>query len=232
VISVAVIDAQGTEAVLVRPDAGVKTINDLEGKKIMTTAGAGVNTFFPVVVKNAGLDESKIELVNVAEGALVSSYLQNLAPAILGGMDDKPAEIVANGGEEPVIFPYVDYGVYQPGYSIVARKQMVQDNPDLVGRFVRATLKATQAAKDDPDAAIAALISWSASVEDQKAQARRVLDVTLSVLQSPNGKDQPLGAHVAEDWQSALDLLKQYKELKTDMAASDFYTNQFVPGAK
>jgi NitT/TauT family transport system substrate-binding protein len=49
----------------------------------MTTAGAGVNTFFPVVVENAGLDMGKIELVNVAEGALVSSYLQNLAPAIL-----------------------------------------------------------------------------------------------------------------------------------------------------
>ncbi len=231
VISVAVIDAQGTEAILVRPDAGVKDIKDLEGKKIMTTAGAGVNTFFPVVAKNAGLDMSKIELVNVAEGALVSSYLQNLAPAILGGIDDKPAEIVANGGQEPVIFPYSDYGVYQPGYSIVARKDMVAENPDLVGRFVRATLKATQAAKDDPDAAIQSLINWSASVEDQKDQARRVLDVTLSVLESPNGKGKPLGMHIEKDWQSALELLKQYKDLQTDMAASDFYTNQFVPGA-
>jgi NitT/TauT family transport system substrate-binding protein len=229
VISVAVIDAQGTEAILVRPDAGVKDIKDLEGKKIMTTAGAGVNTFFPVVAKNAGLDMSKIELVNVAEGALVSSYLQNLAPAILGGIDDKPAEIVANGGQEPVIFLYSDYGVYQPGYSIVARKDMVAENPDLVGRFVRATLKATQAAKDDPDAAIQALINWSASVEDQKDQARRVLDVTLSVLESPNGKGKPLGWHVEQDWRSALDLLKQYKDLQTDMAASDFYTNMFVP---
>ena len=130
-----------------------------------------------------------------------------------------------------MIFPYSDYGVYQPGYSIVASKEMVADNPDLVARFVRATLKATQAAKDDPDAAIAALINWSGSVEDQKDQARRVLDVTLSVLSSPNGKGQPLGAHIEQDWQSALELLKQYKELETDMAASDFYTNQFVPGA-
>lgn len=229
VISVAVIDAEGTEAILVRPDAGVKDIKDLEGKKIMTTAGAGVNTFFPVVVENAGLDMDKIELVNVAEGALVTSYLQNLAPAILGGIDDKPAEIVANGGEPPVIFPYSDYGVYQPGYSIVASKDMVADNPDLVGRFVRATIKAAQAAKDDPDAAIAALINWSGSVEDQKEQARQVLDVTLSVLESPNANGAPLGSHVEQDWQSALDLLKQYKELETDMAAADFYTNEFIP---
>ena len=31
--SIGVIDAMGTEAVLVRPDAGVKTIQDLKGKK-------------------------------------------------------------------------------------------------------------------------------------------------------------------------------------------------------
>ena len=49
---------------------------------------------------------------------------------------------------------------------------MVAQNPDLVGRFVRATLKATQAAKDKPNAAIQALINWSGSVEDQKEQTR------------------------------------------------------------
>lgn len=229
VVSVAVIDAQGTEAILVRPDAGVKDIKDLEGKQIMTTAGAGVNTFFPVVAENAGLDMSQIDLVNVAEGALVSSYLQNLAPAILGGIDDKPAEIVANGGEEPVIFAYSDYGVHQPGYSIVAHQDMVEENPDLVGRMVRATVKSVAAARDDPEAAIQALINWSGSVEDQKDQAARVLGVTLSVLESPNADGGPLGAHVEQDWESALNLLKEYKELETDMAATDFYTNEFVP---
>ena len=50
-------------------------------------------------------------IVNVAEGALVTSYLPSLASAILGGIDDKPAEIVANGGEEPVTFAYGEYGV-------------------------------------------------------------------------------------------------------------------------
>jgi NitT/TauT family transport system substrate-binding protein len=33
-ISVAVIDAMGSEAILVRPDSGVKTIADLKGKKL------------------------------------------------------------------------------------------------------------------------------------------------------------------------------------------------------
>ena len=53
-VSVAVIDAMGTEAVLVRPDAGVKTLKDLKGKAVLTTANAGVNTFFPLVLKKCG----------------------------------------------------------------------------------------------------------------------------------------------------------------------------------
>jgi len=221
-----------TTEYIVYPAHGVGQIIAIEEQEV---AGAKLELFVINFVKDKmtlrvpTAKAASVGMRKLAEGALVTSYLQNLAPAILGGIDDKPAEIVANGGEQPVIFPYSDYGVYQPGYSIVAHKDMVAENPDLVGRFVRATLKATQAAKDDPEAAIQALINWSGSVEDQKEQARQVLDVTLSVLQSPNADGAPLGSHVEQDWQSALDLLKQYKELQTDMAASDFYTNQFIP---
>ena len=229
VIAVASIDAMGTDACMCRPDSGITKIKDLEGKKVMTTAGAGVNTFFPVALQNARVDINKIELVYVAENALVSSYLQGLAPCILAGIDDKPAEIEAQGGATPVIFNYADYGVAQPGYAIVAHKDTVKNNPDLVRRFVRATLKAVDAAKQDPDAAINSLINWSANVEDQRQQARKVLDVTLSILISPNNTQKKLGLNVPKDWESALKLLKQYRDLKTDLPATAFYTNDFIP---
>lgn len=231
IISVATIDGTGTEAVLVRPDSGIKTFKDLEGKKVLTTAGAGVNTFFPIAAQNAGVDVSKVELVNVAEGALVSSYLQNMAPAMLGGIDDKPAEIKANGGEQPVIFNYADYGVYQPGYCIATHKDLVKENPDLVKRFVQSTIEAVKASAADPEAAIQSLINWKASTEDEKerVQAREVLGVTLSILTSANNKEKKIGLNVEADWASALELLKKYSELKTDMTADQFYTNEFLP---
>jgi NitT/TauT family transport system substrate-binding protein len=231
IVAVATIDATGTDAVLVNPDSGIKSFKDLEGKKVLTTAGAGVNTMFPVAAANAGADVSKIELTNVAESALVSSYLQGLAPAYLGGIDNGPAEIEANGGKAPFILNYADFGVYQPGYAIVAHRDMVKENPDLVKRFVKGTLLATKEALANPDEAIQSLINWQASVEDekQKKQARQVLDVTLSILYSPNNKDKRLGFNVPGDWAAALDMLTKYTELKTDMKAEDFYTNDFVP---
>ncbi len=229
VLAVATIDAQGTDAVLVDPDSGIRTFKDLEGKSVLTTAGAGVNTLFPVVARNAGADPEKIKLTFVAESALVPSYLQKLAPAMLGGIDDKPAEIKSAGGKPPIILNYADYGVSQPGYAIVAHRDTAEKSPDLVRRFVRATLRAVAAAKADPDAAIDALVNWQASVADQRAQARDVLDVTLSILRSKNATDDRLGVNVAADWESALEILKTYKELRTDRPATAFYTNDFIP---
>lgn len=233
-VSVGVIDAMGTEAIIVRPDSGVKTIADLKGKALLTTANAGVNTFIPLVLKNAGLAESDVSLTNVPDGALVSSYLQGAGGAvgILGGLDDKPAEIKANGGEPPVTFPYSDYGVNQVGYCIVTTKDTVAKNPDLVKRFMAATVKSYKAAEADPDSAVAAMadIVGGTMAEDAgKAQAREVLGVTLGILYSAGNKDKRLGYNVPEDWDSMLALMKQYNDLKTDEPASAFYTNDFVP---
>jgi NitT/TauT family transport system substrate-binding protein len=233
-VSVGVIDAEGTEAILVRPDAGVKAIGDLKGKTLLTTANAGVNTFIPLVLKNAGLAETDISLTNVPDGALVSSYLQSAGGAvgILGGLDDKPAEIKANGGEQPVAFPYSDYGVKQVGYCIVTTKDLVANNPDLVKRFMAATVKSYAEAEKDPDAAVAAMadIVGGTMAEDAgKAQAREVLDVTLGILYSDANKEKRLGYNVPEDWDSMLALMKEYNDLQTDQPASAFYTNDFVP---
>ncbi|HEY4163465.1 MAG TPA: ABC transporter substrate-binding protein, partial [Dongiaceae bacterium] len=175
-ISVAVIDAMGTDAILVRPETGVKTIADLKGKSLLTTANAGVNTFFPLALKNAGLSASDVKITNVPEGALVSSYLQGAGDSvgILGGIDDKPAEIEANGGKPPVAFPYSDYGVNQVGYCISATKDTVKNHPDLVKRFVAATIKSYKETEANPQAAIdsmADIVGGTMADDAGKAQA-------------------------------------------------------------
>jgi NitT/TauT family transport system substrate-binding protein len=212
----------------------VKSIEDLKGKKLLTTANAGVNTFFPLVLKNAGVSESDINLTVVPDGALVSAYLQGTGDAvgILGGLDDKPAEIQANGGDEPVAFPYSDYGVNQVGYCISTHEDTVKNNPELVKRFVAATVKAYKEAEADPDAAVnsmADIVGGSMASDEGKAQSRAVLDVTLGILYSSANDDQVLGMNVPADWEDMLALMKTYNELETEKTAADFYTNDFLP---
>lgn len=233
-VSVGVIDAMGTEAIIVRPDTGVKSIEDLKGKKLLTTANAGVNTFFPLVLKNAGVTESDINLTVVPDGALVSAYLQGTGDAvgILGGLDDKPAEIKANGGDQPVAFPYSDFGVNQVGYCLSTHEDTVKNNPDLVKRFVVATVRSYKEAEADPDAAInsmADIVGGSMAGDEGKAQSRAVLDVTLGILYSSANSDKVLGQHVPSDWEDMLALMKTYNDLETEKTAADFYTNDFLP---
>lgn len=232
-ISIAVIDAMGTEAVLVRPDAGVKDIKDLKGKTLLTTANAGVNTFFPIVLANAGLSEADIKLTNVPDGALVSSYLQKAGDAVgmLGGLDDKPAEIKANGGEPPVSFPYSSFGVNQVGYCIVAHKDTVKNNPDLVKRFVKATLKAYKETEANPEAAVASMgdiVGGTMNEEAGKTQALEVLKVTLGILYSAANKDKVLGMNMESDWADMVALMKKYNDLAADADPKSFYTNEFI----
>lgn len=233
-VSVGVIDAMGTEAIIVRPDTGVKSIEDLKGKKLLTTANAGVNTFFPLVLKNAGLKESDVNLTVVPDGALVSAYLQGTGDAvgILGGLDDKPAEIKANGGDDPVAFPYSDFGVNQVGYCLSTHEDTLKNNPDLVKRFVAATVRSYKDAEADPEAAVNAMadiVGGSMASDEGKAQSRAVLDVTLGVLYSGANSDKVLGMNVPSDWEDMLALMKTYNDLETDKSASDFYTNNFLP---
>jgi NitT/TauT family transport system substrate-binding protein len=233
IISVAVIDAMGAEAIILRPDSGVETIADLKGKTILTTSNAGVNTFFPIVLANAGLTTDDVTITNVPDGALVSSYLQGAGDAvgILGGLDDKPAEIRANGGEDPILIPYSDFGVDQVGYCISTTKAMVAENPDLVERFVTATLEAYRQTEADPDSAvdaIADIVGGTMADEQGKAQSRSVLDVTLGLLYSSTNTDRQLGLNVAADWESMVNLMKEYNDLDPDADPASFYTNQFV----
>ncbi len=233
ITAVAVIDAMGTEAIIVRPDAGVSGIGDLKGKTLLTTANAGVNTFFPIVLENAGLTAADVTVVNVPDGALVSSYLQGAGGAVgmLGGLDDKPAEIKANGGDTPVTFPYSDYGVNQVGYCISAHNDTIANNPDLVKRFVAATIQSYKAAEADPDAAVAAMadiVGGTMAEDEGKAQARAVLDVTLGVLYSGANADKTLGLNVESDWADMVDLLKKYNDLDPAADPTSFYTNDFV----
>lgn len=229
VIAVMSVDAMGTDAVMCRPDSGITTFADLKGKTIMTTAGAGVNDYFPVALAHEGMTIDDVKLTNVAESALVSSYLQNLAPCILAGIDDKPAQIKAEGGEQPIIFEYSKYGVAQPGYVLVANKDTVAENPDLVKRMVAGSVCAINACLDNRDACAQALVDYNSQLADSFDMVKEQLNVSLDILFSPNNTDKILGLNVPADWESVLELKKQFQGLQTDMTADQLYTNEFLP---
>ena len=112
------------------------------------------------------------------------------------------------------------------GMTIMTRTELLKSNPDLIRRFVRATAKSWEEAKKNPGAAVDAALKAKPDLNRQSTLEQLMVDIEL--LDSKNSKGR-IGWGAQADWDQTLTLLKQYRELKTDLTWTSFHTNEFVP---
>lgn len=213
-------------AIIVREDANVKSMKDLEGKTIAATAGEAGLTIFPALVKANKLDESKVNILRVDGATKLVAILEKRADAISGGSENQPF-ILEQKGLKTTVLNYADYGVNTMGLAIHVHNDTLRDKPKLVEGFIRATQKAFMEAEKDPAASIAAGIKVKSDMD--KDMALKQLNAGLKLVRSRSAPNAPIGQMQASDWQMTLDLMKDYQELKTDMKADAFYTNAHLP---
>jgi NitT/TauT family transport system substrate-binding protein len=212
-------------AVISLAENGIKQPRDLEGKRLAVTAGDALTQLFPAVVKSNKLDMSKIILVQVDPASKVVSVLEKKADALLGGIDDQYF-LIKYKNFNPVGMRFADNGANTVGITIVATNETIGKKPDLVRRFVRATQRSWEAARSDPDAAVAAALKVKPDLNAQSTKDQLLMD--LSLLDSPATKGKPLGWGAESDWDATKALLAEYRDLKTDKPASAFFTDEFI----
>jgi NitT/TauT family transport system substrate-binding protein len=208
-----------------RADSGVKTIKDVEGKTIAATAGEASLPLLPAIWKQNDVDASKVKILNVDGPGKIVAILQKQADGILAGLEGQVV-ILNQKGLDQKVFSFAELGVNTQGLTIIANDEETKSNPDLVKRFVAATLKSMEAAKADPDAAVAAAAKAKPQADPELLKAQ--LKVSLTLIPSPSKPDAPLGQMELADWQRTLDLMKQYQDIETDKAADSFFTNEFI----
>jgi NitT/TauT family transport system substrate-binding protein len=212
-------------AVISLAENGIKQPRDLEGKRLAVTAGDALTQLFPAVVKSNKLDMSKISLVQVDPASKVVAVLEKKADALLGGIDDQYF-LIKYKGFNPVGMRFADNGANTVGITIVATNETISKKPDMVRRFVRATQRSWEAARSDPDAAVAAARKVKPDLNAQSTKDQLLMD--LSLLDSPATKGKPPGWGAESDWDATKALLAEYRDLKTDKPASAFFTDEFI----
>lgn len=148
----------------VRDEGVIKTPKDLEGKLIATTPGNTHYVLFPLFAKAAGFDASKARWVTV-DGAVMGPMLVNKQVDAVPYFWYHGARIRPQAAEQGIKlkpFPYADYGLKLYSSSLVARDETIQKDPDMLGRFVRATLKAMRWAAENVDEATRATMRHNA----------------------------------------------------------------------
>lgn len=211
-------------AVISLKEKNITKVSDLVGKTLAVQPGTAQTALLDAVFLANNVDKSKVNIVNLDPAALNSSLLQGQVDAILAGADFQGVQIQDQGKEINEIF-YRDAGVPTIGLSIFTRDEMIKNSPDLVSRFVAASLKGWDAARKDPDAASAAVVEQF--VSGKKDEIVKQLKVDLQLVCASGAKS--LGAPPETNWGLSFDLLTKYQGLPTTPPITDYYTTKFIP---
>ena len=137
-------------------------------------------------------------------------------------------QIENESGKTVSVLPLTDWGV--PDYYelvLVTSDKMADDNPETIQKFVRAVQRGYDAAAEDPDAAIAALLENNADASEEVENA----SIKLLAPFWTDGGTVDFGTQTEENWQRYADWLKANGLLGEDVNGSDAFTNEFVEEA-
>lgn len=158
--TIATIYTHSPHSLFVLKSSGIKDFKGLEGKKIGITPGNSHKLYFPKVAEKAGTDPSKIVWVNMDGAAMAPQLITkniDAAPfySIHHYYQNKAAKAA---GQEIEILPFVEAGFAIYAASLITSDKLIAEKPDLVKRFLKATKRAFEWARDNPEEACKAHI--------------------------------------------------------------------------
>jgi NitT/TauT family transport system substrate-binding protein len=205
-------------------ETGIESVDDLRGKTLAVQPGTAQATLLEAVFEANNLPRDEVTVTNIDPAALVGSLLEGRVDAILAGADFQSVQIRDRGFEINEQF-YRDIGIPTVGLSIIANDQMIQDQPDVLRRFVEASLRGWDAARQNPQAAAQAVVDQF-QVADQE-QILKQLEIDLLLVCAPGA--ETLGAPPEENWEITYQLMTEYLDFPTDRPITDYYTTEFIP---
>jgi len=198
----------------------ITTAEDLVGKKVGVTLGSNSDLLFRAMLKKAGVDINEVETVPVKYS--IATLLAGQIDAYEGYMTDQPISAQMKGFETYIINPD-DYGIHFYGDTLFTTEQMIKNNPDLVRRFVNATLEGWEYAYSHPDEAVDYVLMYSDQLN--REQETRGMQISLELL---HPDDKPIGTINREVLEEIHDLLVN-NDIIEPINLDEVYTTEFFP---
>jgi NitT/TauT family transport system substrate-binding protein len=225
--SVASVYRRNPTAMIVLANSGINNPKDVEGKAVAIAAGSTQFQEWPAFVKGAGIDGSKVQLVNSDPAGVIVALINGRVPAVAGYAMGHVPEIEIRGNKQVRLFWFADYNVTVISNGIIAHRDLLKSDPDLVRAFVTATIKGFLYQRQHPDETVAVARKYLPTIDPKIT--RRELDFAWKTWVTPNTRGKPLGWAAPEDWVDTLKVLEQYGGVKTPIDVGDVFTNDFVP---
>lgn len=204
----------------------IKDLGDLKGKSILIASSSRM-TFWPWLKKRFGYTDEQAK-----------PYTFNLQPFFADpnvaqqGYPSSEPYAAAQNGQKVNFFLMADYGYPPYGTTIVATKAYVDKNPDVVARFVKATMQGWVDYLKNPGPANALIKADNPKMtDDQIAFAVEKLKENHAI---DGGDAAKLGVGIMTEarWKATRDFLVEAGLLKPDVDWKAAFTDKFVKDIK
>jgi len=220
--------SKAATAILYAKESGIKTPADLEGRTVARSAAGSTINMWPAFLKANDIDRSKIREITVTASSYAPMLLSRQVDAVLDQSSYIGRYQKAANAQKLTIeaFRFSDYGYELYGDAIVASEKTISQKPDLVRRFLAATLRGNLYAFEHPDEAVAILSKYAAEAEPDVAKAELLDTKTLALTDEVR---QHGYGYVDRDKLAAnIDLIREPLGLKQPVQAEELFTLEFL----
>jgi ABC-type nitrate/sulfonate/bicarbonate transport system substrate-binding protein len=220
-VSIGLIGQTGQQAFAALKSSGFTSPRDWEDHIVGFKGTPPPDVF--ALIKAAGADLNKIELVNVG-----------FDPRILteGNVDVYPVYksnepyMMQQWGYEIDLWDAADYGIPSIGLTYVTSEETLATQSDMLSRFLDAAFEGILYAEKNPDEAVEIVLKY-AGPETDRDHMRFMLDSELKDLRSPITAENEIGWHDLQQWQALVDLLVEYETMQP-IDVSKAFTNDLL----
>lgn len=201
--------------------SGITKVGQLQGKKI----GFFYGHISTDVLRNL-LRQNHIKYIEVDVGFDYNQLIARKIDAQWAFTVTAGLDLPAKGVAINIIRP-ADYGIITQGYTLFATEKTIEEKPDVVLRFQRATFRGVKYAVEHPEEANATLLKRDPNLNPA---------LSLKRLQAYNAvtsdsKEYPPGYMDNEMFKSTYDRLVEEHVIDKPFDVSEAYTTQFLKNA-
>jgi len=222
--SVAVLGGRSLLFLCVHADSGINGPKDLKGKTVLTWSLEDT-TYYSLLgtLASVGLTKNDVNIQSVGPINVWRLLVAHQADA-MGAVPDWIAS-AENAGAKLKIFPAQDFFPSMP-QAIIASDKMIATKPDVIRKFVRATLRGVGEIMANPEAAVQDYIKAVPGNADRLPEMRRTLSLYATMVypgQNRLGEMDETRLAALQEFYLKQGIIDSRTEVK------DLYTNAFIP---
>jgi len=204
--------------------SGIVRPQDFMGKTVATKDPGGAQVDFEILfyamMHKLGLDASKVKTIpyDPEYTGFYNGSVEVTPTYYTGGL----IKMRQKGLKLNLIWPS-DYGIHFYSDTLVTTGSMINNNPDLVERFLRASLKGWQDAIEDYQQAVSVTMKY-ARIKDAGFQTA-MLEAMLPLINT--GEDH-IGWMKPSEWQGMYEILLEQGLLAMPVDVKEAYTMRFL----